>query len=177
MELLKSRREKEGLWSTSKLENATLDESHMEYLISVDPVLRGNCSVINYSEALSTSMTIHLPKKIRHGYLLGCSSHWIAGCLVGDFDFLVADSHNKPLATLKTPEMSFALANQALEDYRLQFRAKMKEVDRYKHYPDSVLDQLLEDGIPEYWKGQVIDRLWWTHRPIQVRKTHQLNQG
>lgn len=169
MDRLKARQQECGLWSTSKLENATLDETHLEYLISTDPELCGRCSVINYADVFPVTLQRHIHQNQRHGYILGCGSHWVAGLLAGDRTLYILDSHNKDLTSIVNADESFAISRELMDNYRSVFREKMKEVERYKHYPDNVLESMFDEGITEYWRGQVKDVMWWRHRPAKLR--------
>merc|ERR1712150_276980 len=62
------------------------------------------------------------------------------------------------------------MVESRLPDFLLRLRA---EIPRYADAPESVLRDLHEAGVPEWWKGKEKNPTYWRFRPASLRRQLQ----
>eukprot|EP00620_Florenciella_sp_RCC1587_P018948 CAMPEP_0182571496 /NCGR_PEP_ID=MMETSP1324-20130603/13387_1 /TAXON_ID=236786 /ORGANISM="Florenciella sp., Strain RCC1587" /LENGTH=554 /DNA_ID=CAMNT_0024786117 /DNA_START=115 /DNA_END=1776 /DNA_ORIENTATION=- len=122
---LKAEAERSGRWLTQRLEDATVDEQHIRYLVDTLPHLKGRVTVIPGLHSTAGGSVAYAIEELHrrgrtggvggsaagvfgqdgalsHGFILGATTHWVAALLVrrvsGDFELLLCDSTNKPMS-------------------------------------------------------------------------------
>jgi hypothetical protein len=74
------------------------------------------------------------------------------------------------LAAVEEEELTAAVRNLAdvCMDPKASRARRRKADPRLIHYPDAVLDDVWDSGVPEYWKGKEKDPMFWRHKPAAV---------
>ena len=181
LNVLNEYRTASGMWSTSRLEAGTLDATHLSHFVANTPELRDFVTVLANVDELETSCRLALQYSSvvgkRHAFVLGLESHWVAFALIAPNVMWWADAHNKDVVALRSLDDCLVLAMLVVERHRPVFRTKIRSMfPAYEHAPMSVLDTLYDDGIPEWWRGELKSPLWWTHRPAWVRTSIMLRE-
>eukprot|EP00929_Paragymnodinium_shiwhaense_P033487 TRINITY_DN18380_c0_g1_i1.p1 TRINITY_DN18380_c0_g1~~TRINITY_DN18380_c0_g1_i1.p1 ORF type:complete len:520 (+),score=120.28 TRINITY_DN18380_c0_g1_i1:73-1632(+) len=170
-------------WRPEFLRTCTLDQCHLRRLMR----LQGGAACLDERLFVVESDTFAgdlgpaddairqlLSQEGEHkpvGVVFGAVQHWltiVVGRTPSGFAVFVSDSHNKPLLT---DRLAADVAQAATESVYERFKVAYKlEQPRYAEAPEEVFRDLWENGVPEWWKGQVKpDKAWWRHRPAALR--------
>jgi len=103
-----------GRWPRSRITCGILDEIHIKHLIETDEFLTDRVSVVSYPETFvpesaagQALLAVVNGTQVAHGFLLGCSVHWIGLVVVKTAagpQVWYCDSYNRPRAGLLTEE-------------------------------------------------------------------------
>eukprot|EP00746_Dinoflagellata_sp_MGD_P020052 gnl/MRDRNA2_/MRDRNA2_146643_c0_seq1.p1 gnl/MRDRNA2_/MRDRNA2_146643_c0~~gnl/MRDRNA2_/MRDRNA2_146643_c0_seq1.p1 ORF type:complete len:423 (+),score=71.43 gnl/MRDRNA2_/MRDRNA2_146643_c0_seq1:60-1328(+) len=164
-------------WKPSVIRGCTLDQCHIRHLLSLNPGLSKRVFIVEaevsagLGEAKDAIVNLLKGKGDSVALILGCVTHWVAAVVACASDgpiLLLADSFNKCLLN-SIP--SAELAKKGVEDAFPGFVERIQiEMPRYIEAPRSVLEELYETGVPEWWQGQQKSSVYWKHRPAPLRR-------
>mmetsp|Transcript_84343 Transcript_84343/g.239070 ORF Transcript_84343/g.239070 Transcript_84343/m.239070 type:complete len:425 (+) Transcript_84343:92-1366(+) len=169
-----------GRWPKSRVTCGVLDGVHMAQLISTDSFLRGRVSIVENPEMLRADSAagrslaaVAAGHQTAHAFLLGCSIHWmglVAAKVAGWPQVWICDSFNRPLVQLLRLDNARDVADRHELKLRDHFRQFLRAHPEWEHQPEWNIDQALEDGIPEWWKGIRKSPAFWRWQPREVRR-------
>jgi len=132
-----------------------------------------------------------------HAFLLGATKHWYAAVVVADGTDDVAasgpypnrkingadddastsnttiyfcDSYNEPLVRLQSEEQIEQVVCARLTKWREFRRSTLLKEGDWKHRTGGDLEDAVENGVPEWWKGAHKTSLFWRLRPAGVHR-------
>ena len=47
---------------------------------------------------------------------------------------------------------------------------RLREQKQWEHRPDDHLEAACEEGVPEYWRGNRKNTMWWRFQPASIRR-------
>jgi len=189
VKLLADHGESTGRWPRSRITCGILDEIHIKQVIETDEFLKDRASVVSYPETLvpesaagQALLAVVNGTQVAHGFLLGCSVHWLGLVAVKTpvgLQIWYCDSYNRPRAGLLTEEQVKECVSQQEQTHTEKLRNYLRSRPDFKHRPMDQVEAALEEGVPEWWKGIQKSALFWRVRPRNVRRTltEQENQN
>eukprot|EP00927_Polykrikos_kofoidii_P040535 TRINITY_DN34631_c0_g1_i1.p1 TRINITY_DN34631_c0_g1~~TRINITY_DN34631_c0_g1_i1.p1 ORF type:complete len:468 (+),score=71.60 TRINITY_DN34631_c0_g1_i1:38-1441(+) len=185
-------------WRPAALRSLILSQSHMRHLIDADPSLAKCFYVVEAEEGtIGEAAAAALKKRFRGvqsqvetspeehpnttvqddehvdaiAFVFGAVQHWVSAAVArgpsGPF-LLLTDSYNKSL--MSDQRNPADIAHEVTEMIFPRFARSLRlEMPQYAEAPDEVIRQVWEQGVPEWWKGKPKSKLYWRHRPADVR--------
>mmetsp|Transcript_8733 Transcript_8733/g.16229 ORF Transcript_8733/g.16229 Transcript_8733/m.16229 type:complete len:1331 (-) Transcript_8733:1773-5765(-) len=187
MRILHDYNDKVNMWSKDGICSGAVDQVQMEYIVKHDPRLENRVFVFGSKEDMVESECLKQSAgPAVKAFLVGCITHWTVFVVngIGSKNAVItfADSFNKPslqfvpgigkdsLVESDRFESVEELSGSVMEKYRPSFARKMRKISsHYEHLPESEIEKMYVEGVPEYWKGSVKDRLYWNHRALADR--------
>jgi len=183
-------------WPRSRVTSGVADEVHLLHLVESDDQLRGRVAVLQNVESLRRQLDapnsdlqkglddLVMGRSQAFGFLLGATQHWYAAVALranapsisscngsaARVQLIFCDSHNKPLAKLRSADQVDALTDVYIEKHLGRKRKLLLEQPEWQHRPRLHVNQALEDGIEEWWKGSTRSSLFWRFRPKALQR-------
>jgi len=166
--------EASGKWVASRVTSGMADEAHLQVLIDGNPLLSGAVRVLSMPEQWSTEEEQAVAKVVTEGrevaFLLGAAIHWV--CVVvtpGPKPRIwYVDSENRRLAeAVRQGPEAFAAADEEANRAR---RIVTLGAGRLQQAPDAEIQRVLEEGMPQYWRGVTQASEFWRFKPRCVRE-------
>lgn len=164
-------------WKPATIRGCTLDQCHIRHLLALDPTLARRIFIAEaevragVAEAKDAIVDLAKGKGEPVALILGCVTHWLAAAVACTPDgpvLLLADSFNKCLlSSIPSAELAEKIVEERFPGFVEKIRAEMP---RYVEAPETVLRELFETGVPEWWKGKEKSSVYWKHRPAPLRR-------
>lgn len=162
-----------GSWPKSRVVGGVADEVHLRHLVQQDDDLRGQITLASSLESLKEALhSLRLQSGQAHGFLLGAATHWYSAAVVPADDprIYFFDSYNVPVLSLKTNEDIDQVVDELLIESRSHSMERLKRDPSWTHRPKDHIEEALEKGVEEWWKGVRKASMFWLHKPLEVRR-------
>lgn len=163
-------------WKPAVVRSCTLDQCHIRHLLSLERALIKRIFIVEaetggLGEAKDAVVDLVKGKGESVAFILGCVTHWVAVAVASAPSgpvLLLADSFNKCLLNNIPPA---ELAEKVVDGSFQSFVEKITaEMPRYIEAPESVLRELFETGVPEWWQGKEKHPFYWKHRAASAKR-------
>eukprot|EP00435_Cladocopium_sp_Y103_P024994 s1465_g6.t1 len=158
------------------------DEVHLRHLVQQDEDLRGQITLASSLESLKEALrSLRLETGQTHGFLLGAATHWYSAAVVlphADTEprIYFFDSYNVPVVSLKTNEDIDQLVDELLTQSRSHSMERLKRDPYWAHRPKDHIEEAVEKGVEEWWKGVRKASMFWRHKPLEAPVRRELKR-
>ncbi|CAK9020825.1 unnamed protein product [Durusdinium trenchii] len=164
-----------GSWPRSRVVCGVADEVHLRHLVEQDEELTGRITLASTIESLKEQLR-GLKISDVHGFLLGAATHWYSAAVVRQSTgvrIYFFDSYNVPVVSLRSNEDIEGLVEQRLHQSRSRTMESLRKDPHWAHRPQNHLEEAVDGGVEEWWKGVRKASMFWRHKPLEVKRELQ----